>query len=320
MFSVSSYFITNSIKMNQANNVFLITLGIITMGYILKRYNYISEKDGKTISRFLMHTTFPALMIISTAKVKLEPSLLLIPIFCFAYCLVMIIIAWFWFKAYPNDLRGVLTMGAGGLNVGLFGFPLIEGLFGKDALLYAIMFDIGNTLIVFGVVYPIGSYFSSNRNGKISIKAILKKIVSLPPVTGMIIGLTVNIFNIPIPSIFFDALQVLGSANKSLVLLLMGIYLSFELNKAQMVAISKLLVIRYTIGILMVIALYYFLPAHTLMQSVLIICVALPLGMTILPFSDELNYDSRIAGTTINLSLIISFVLMWGLVLGLNLV
>jgi hypothetical protein len=56
------------------------------------------------------------------------------------------------------------------------------------------------------------------------------------------------------------------------------------------------------------------------MQSILIICVVLPIGMTLLPFSDELEYDSRIAGLLVNLSLLISFILMWSLVIGLKLV
>ena len=305
--------------MNQTNQVFIITLAMIGLGYFLKKNNYLSEKEGKTISKFLMHTTFPALMIISTAKVKLDSSLLLIPLFCIAFSAIMLLIAWFWFSKYPNDLRGVLTMAAGGTNVGLFGFPIIEGLFGKDALVYAVMFDIGNTIIVFGVVYPIGSYFSSNKKGKTDIKQIIKKVLSLPPVLGMILGLFINFTSLPLPSICFEFLDILAKANKPLVLLLMGIYLSFELNKKLMLAISKVLTIRYLIGIMAIFALYFLLPSYPMMRNVLMICVILPIGMTVLPFSDEFNYDSRIAGTLINISLLISFILMWGMVLGLNL-
>jgi malate permease and related proteins len=305
--------------MTQTNNVFILTLAIILLGFLLKKYNYITEKEGKTISKFLMHTTFPALMIISTARVKLDASLLLIPLFCIAFCIIMIAIAWFWFAKYPNDLRGILTMGTGGLNVGLFGFPIIEGLFGKEALVYAVMFDIGNTIVTFGLVYPIGSYFSSNHKGLPEFKQLVKKIFSLPPVLGMVIGLLINISAVEMPTLFFDFLDTLAKANKSLVLLLMGIYLSFELNKKQMMAISKVLVIRYSVGLLLVVVLYFGLSHDSLLYAVLIICVILPSGLTILPFCDELNYDTRIAGTLINISLLISFVLMWGLVLGLHL-
>jgi malate permease and related proteins len=50
------------------------------------------------------------------------------------------------------------------------------------------------------------------------------------------------------------------------------------------------------------------------MKNVLMLCALMPIGLTILPFSDELGYDSRIAGTMLNISLLISFGLMWGLV------
>lgn len=305
--------------MSQTNSVFILTLAIISLGFLLKKYNFITEKEGKTISKFLMHTTFPALMIISTARVKLDSSLLLIPLFCIVFCSIMIVVAWIWFAKYPNDLRGILTMGAGGLNVGLFGFPLIEGLFGKEAMVYAVMFDIGNTIMTFGVVYPIGSYFSANHKGLPEFGTLIKKIFRLPPVLGMVIGLLINITQVEMPPLFFEFLDTIAKANKALVLLLMGIYLSFELNKKQMIAISKVLIIRYAVGILFVLGIYFSLSHDSLLYAVLIICVMLPSGMTILPFSDELNYDSRIAGTLVNISLLISFVLMWGLVLGLHL-
>jgi malate permease and related proteins len=301
--------------MSQSNQVFIITLAMIGLGFLLKNYNFLSEQDGKTISKFLMHTTFPALMIISTAKVKLDTSLLFIPLFCIAISVIMLLIAWFWFSKYPNNLRGLLTMAAGGTNVGLFGYPIITGLFGKDALVYAVMFDIGNTIIVFGAVYPIGTYFSSNKKEGINFKQILKKILTLPPVLGMILGLIINASSITMPVICEEFLDILAKANKPLVLLLMGIYLSFELNKKLMLAISKVLLIRYSISLAVVFALYFLLSAHPMMRNVLMICTLLPLGMTILPFSDELNYDSRIAGTLINISLLISFILMWAMVL-----
>jgi predicted permease len=305
--------------MAQANATFIITLAFILMGFLIKKYNYISEKEGKVLSKFLMHTTFPALMIISTAKIKLEPTLFLLPFLCIAMGAIMISAAFYLFKDLETKLRGVLTMGAGGLNVGLFGFPLIEGIWGTEALVFAVMFDIGNTIMTFGGVYPVGSYFAKRGEGKFPISKLMVRVFALPPVTGMVIGLSINIFSIPLPDIAFDFLGILAKANKPLVLLLMGIYLSFELNKAQLKYISKVLLLRYLIGGICVVGIYFLVPP-SLMQSVLIVLVILPLGMTILPFSDEFGFDSRIAGTMVNISLLISFVLIWLLVWLLHLV
>lgn len=304
--------------MLNANSVFLISLGIITMGFLLKKYKYLTETEGKTISKFLMHTTFPALMIVSSARVKIEPSLFLIPILCLAFCGTTLGIAWIWFRKEPSALRAVLVMGAGGLNVGLFGFPIIEGIWGTKAMLYAVMFDIGNTIITFGVAYPIGNYFYSKGEGSLDLKKLLKRVISLPPVMGMLIGLCINFSKIELPDIAYSFLDTLAKSNKSLVLLLMGIYLSFELDKSMMKYISKVLFIRISVGLFTVFCLYQGLEP-SLMRSVLIALVTLPLGMTILPFSDEFNFDSRVAGTMVNLSLVLSFIILWSLVYLLDL-
>lgn len=305
--------------MNQTNSVFLITLGIATMGFLIKKFDFITEKDGKAISKFLMHTTFPALMIISTLRIDFEPTLFLIPLICIVLGGVMTLVGWFWFANHSDKMRGVLTMACGGLNVGLFAFPIIEGIWGREGLVYVAMFDIGNTIITFGLVYSVGSYFAAKGEGSVSYKKVLKKVIQLPPLQAMVIGLSINALDIELPAVAFEFLDVLAKANKPLVLLLMGIYMSFSLERSQVWAVVKVLTIRYVFGIIGVILLYTFIPEPTLARNVLIVCVILPIGMTILPFADELNYDSRIAGVLVNISLLISFLLMWGLVVGLKL-
>lgn len=306
--------------MNQTNSVFLITLGIATMGFLIKKFDFVTEKDGKSISKFLMHTTFPALMIVSTIRIDFKPALFFSPLLCIALGSIMTLIGWFWFSGYSDRLRGMLTMACGGLNVGLFAFPIIEGIWGREGLVYVAMFDIGNTIITFGLVYSVGSYFAVKEEGaSVEFKKVLRKVLQLPPLQAMFIGLTINALDIELPAVAYDFLDVLAKANKPLVLLLMGIYMSFALEKSQVWAVVKVLSIRYGCGLLAVVLLYFFLPEPSMFRNVLIVCVILPIGMTILPFADELNYDSRIAGVLVNVSLIVSFLLMWGLVVGLHL-
>jgi malate permease and related proteins len=304
--------------MNQANDAFLITLALIATGFAVKKMGFITEKEGKIISKFLMHTTFPALMLVSTIHLKLEPRLFLIPLTAVVYGSILLTIAWVVFKKYPNNIRGLLTMGSSGFNTGLFAFPIIESIWGRDGLVYGIMFDIGNTVVVFGLIYSIGNYFSERGKDGVNIKALLKKVSRLMPLQGLVLGLIINALSIPVAPIVMGFLDVLARGNKPIVLLLMGIYLSFELDKKQVYLVLKSLSIRYLMGAISIAIIYNVLP-HSVMRSVLIVCVILPVGLTLLPFSDELNYDSRMAGLFVNLSLLVSFCLMWALVLGLNL-
>jgi predicted permease len=240
--------------------------------------------------------------------ITLTARLLLIPLFAIGVSAVMLTFAYFLFKKELTSIRGVFTMSSGGWNVGLFGFPLIESIWGTKALLYGILYDIGNTFLAFGVLYPIGNHFSEVPSKGKSL--LLKKVLLLPPVLGMLIGLTLNGTNLPLPLILEDVLLTLAKANKPFVLLLLGIYLSIDIDKRLLKGIFKVLFIRYGVGLITIVAIYLFLPS-SLMSSVLIALVILPVGMSVLLFSDEFGFDSRIAGTLANLSLLISFGLLW---------
>lgn len=300
--------------MSQSNQVFLLTFFIVATGFLVKKLGFITEKEGKIISKFLMYTTFPALMIVSTARLHFETQLIFLSAGYMMVAICLFAIAWFVFLKYPDKLRGLFIMAVGGANTGLFGFPIIEGLFGKQALTYAIMIDIGNTLVVFGLGYPIGKYFSKASHETFQFKDILKKIFSIAPFLGMLLGLFINFSGIILPDIVFKYLDVLARGNMPIGLLLLGIYLSFDLSKNEINGIFKVLGIRYLSLLIIVIMLLYFLPNSTSRNTVSLCCF-LPLGLSLLPFSDEMNYDSKVAGTLVNLSLILSFFMMWGLMI-----
>ncbi len=302
--------------MNPTNQVFITTFGIIAIGYLLKRYHFIAEKEGKVISKLVMNSTFPALLLLSMSRAKLEPSLAFLPVLAVVVGTVMLGIAWFILKNYPNNQRGVLMMGVGAFNTGMFGFPIFEGLFGREGLDYAIVFDIGVTFMCFGVLYPLAASFSDDNKDGLKTKFILHKVFTAPPIVAVLLGLVFNVFAIQIPAFGIDLLENLAKGNKPAVLLMIGIYLSFELNKEQRISIYKILTVRYLVGIISAAILYFVIPANQpIMQKVLMLCTVLPIGMTILPFSDEMNLDTRLAGTLLNVSLVVSFVLMWGLML-----
>ncbi len=291
-----------------SNQVFLSTFFIVSLGFILKKFDFISEKDGKIISKFLMHTTFPALMVVSAAQMKFESRLWAISFIYVAVALLILAISYLVFRNESAANKGLLLMAVGGCNTGLFGFPLVEGLFGKEAMGNIIMVDIGNSLVTFGLAYPIGSYFSSNT--KFHILALIKKVLRIPPLLGLLLGLFLNFAGIKLPGLALSFLEPLALGNKPIGLLLLGIYLSFDLDKNDVKNMVKVLAIRYGISVLCCISIYYTL-SPSLMKHTLMLCCALPLGLTLLPFSDEMKYNSKLAGTLVNMSLVISFVFMW---------
>jgi predicted permease len=130
----------------------------------------------------------------------------------------------------------------------------------------------------------------------------------------MLIGLMINLLEIPLPEFFTEIVGVVAKGNKPLVLLLMGIYFSVRLPKSAYLKVFKVLTFRYILALSLGFSLYYWLPFDLHYRNMLLICLILPAGMTLITYSDELEFNTNIAAALVNFSMLISFGLMWFLV------
>jgi predicted permease len=215
------------------------------------------------------------------------------------------------FKNIEPENRGVMTVGSAGFNLGIFAYPLIEGIFGIHGLTYAIMFDLGNSVVNFFVNYGMSNYFSRGPKNDNIAAHIFKRIISLPPLQAMVFGVVVNLVGIKFPTFVLDIISTIASANKSIVLLLMGIYFSVRLTKKTYLRVFQVLSLRYFMGFLVGGICFYLLPFDLGFRNLLMLCLILPVGMTVITYSDELNLNTPLAASLVNISLVISFAIMW---------
>jgi predicted permease len=300
--------------MSSSNVVFGSALVVITIGYLLKSAGFIQAHDAKSVSKFLMHTTFPALVFTTMTHINLSADLMWLPLIAMSFGMVSSFIGFLMFKNEPSEYRGILTMGSAGWNLGLFAYPLIEGIWGWAGLTYAIMFDLGNSVINFMVNYGMGTYLSAEKPKGNIYKHILKRIFSLPPLLAMLLGLAMNMGHIQIPVLASEIIDTIAKGNKPMVLLLMGIYFSVRLPKRSYLKVFQVLSFRYAFGLCIGLLLYYTTPFAFEYRNMILICLVLPAGMTLITYADELNFDTGIAAALVNFSMLISFALMWLLV------
>jgi predicted permease len=308
--------------MTNVNYIFLLSLTIIIIGFILKKLNIISEKNGETVAKIVFNVTLPALILSIISSIEIIPSLGLITLISILYCFPIITLAFIIFKMYPQEIKGLIFMAVIGFNVGHFAYPLIEGIWGDEGLKYIAMFDIGNAIVIFIIVYILGLIFSPKNdfhNKKELAKTISKKLLKSAPLMSYFIALILNLLNIEFPLFLTDLLDVLSRANMSLTLLLLGIFLNFKFQRKQWKNILKVLIIRYSFGLVIGLLLYFTLPFDQLYRGILAIALILPIGLAIIPFAVEFEYsEKRFAGTLANLTIIISFILVWIVILSLG--
>jgi predicted permease len=151
------------------------------------------------------------------------------------------------------------------------------------------------------------------------VKTILLKLLKSAPLMSYFIAVILNLLNIQFPLFVTDLLDVLSRANMALTLLLLGIFLNFKFERTQWKNIIKVLVIRYSFGLVIGLLLFFTLPFDQLYRGILAIALILPIGLAIIPFSVEFEYsEKKFAGTLANLTIIISFILVWIVILSLG--
>ncbi|MFM1912411.1 MAG: hypothetical protein RIR51_249 [Bacteroidota bacterium] len=303
------------------NIVFGSALAVIAIGYILKSLRIIREYDAKYISKFMMYSTFPALLLGTMSRVELKLELLWMPIISFCFGSLGSFIGYHYFKKEKETKnRGILTMGCTGFNLSLFAFPLIEGIWGLKGIAYAALFDLGNSFINLALNYGVGSSISDiKKEGKI-LPFVLKKIALFAPFQAMIIGLAMNLMNLEFHPFLGGIIDTLAAGNKPIVLLLMGIYFSIRLPKELFIQVGKVMAIRYLLGFSIGLGLYYFSNFDIYFKNLALIFLILPAGLTLIAYSDLLKFNTKIAGAIVNFTMVVSFTLMWILVYAFKMV
>lgn len=299
--------------MSDTNQIFLLSLLIIITGILLKKWNIIHASDGKALSRIVLNVTFPALILSKVRKMPLDASVLYLPLICFGFCLILITLAFFIFKDKPPKEKGLLVMSMGGFNIGLFAFPIIEGIWGAKGLQYIAMFDIGNALIILGIGYFLGDYFSPfrDKDAKTDLKYIMGLFLKSLPFMSYLLALLFNYFSVGLPELADNFFDTVAKANMPLVLLLLGIYFNLKIDKSRIRQLTKVIGIRYVAGLAVGLSLYFFIPFESLFRTIILVGLILPIGLTIIPFSDKFGYDTGFAASLANVTIVISFILMW---------
>lgn len=292
------------------NQQFLISIIIISIGYIFKRTGLLKESDGSVISRVIFNLTLPALIIVSFHDLVLEPSLMILVFFALGFGFFLAIVGIILFKNNSKSVKGMLIMIMPGMNIALFAYPLVEGIWGTEGIKYFGMLDAGNAFIVFGLTYILGSFYMDQED-RVSVGAVFKEITNSIPLMMYLLVFVLNILNFNFPTFVIETASVISFANMPLSLLLLGLYLSFSFDRRYLKLLVKYLATRYGVSLVAGVLIYFFLPAPDMIRTTLLIGLSLPIPLTQIPYAEEFNYDKRFIGMVSNITMIVSFFMIW---------
>ena len=294
------------LKVNVQILIFILTMAI---GYIAKRLGGFKGKDAEAITRLLFNITLPCLAFtkLTNTDIKLDHVFFIALAFTAGISLQLITQLVMFKKSKAET--GKVSVNASGFSVGLFAYPIVAA-FWPEHVIYIAMFDMGNSLIVFGLNAFCGSIFSDSGE-KAVFKSAAKKMLSSVPFLAYSTAMIMSILHIPFPTFLHELASFVAQANMPAAMILLGAMLTFKFSKTELKSITKLLIIRYSFGITAGMAIFLLLPFSETIRSVALLGMLCPIGVSSIAVAVQYKHDVKYAAAVNNTSIMISFALIW---------
>ena len=278
-------------------------LGIF--GVIARKFGFIKEEGTSSFMNIVLYITLPSLIFVSmTSDVKWDYFIqgMFIPITSIILILIILLFAFFLGQliSVRTEKIGTFMILSSMPNSGFLGFPIVFSIFGKEALVYAILFDFAATIAFFtiGIIVL--------RRGFLLDKSL--KMFSNPALIVVILGLTVNGFGIKIPNTLVESLNILGNATIPIIMLVIGYRLAdikFKMNTINLELITitfiKLIFFPYIAYIILL-----YLNIDPLVKAVIIIESAMPSMMATPVLVQKYGGDMNLTTTAISFTTLMS--------------
>ena len=263
-------------------------------------------KDGITaMSNVLLWGATPCLLIQSFQRefdMELARSLMIFSICAAVAILAVLYITPVFFKKRYADEWELLSFACTFSNCGFMGIPLAGAVFGAEGAMYASIF-----VAIFNLLQWTFGFKRLSGKG-----VNLRKMIINPGVIGILIGVPLFIFSIPLPEVLGEAVGSIASLNTPLAMVVIGAHLAAaELKKALSDRRAFLVcLIRLIAAPLAGLALLWLLPIplEHVPISVLLVEFAAPCGATTVLIGTMCGKDGELAGSCVALSTLFSLI------------
>jgi malate permease and related proteins len=177
---------------------FLLLLKIFPL-YINIILGYFSTKlldvKRESIASILIYILGPIVVFSATLSVKIDMSILFLPVFFYIFCSAIAFITLYVFRKSWNDPSGnILAFSAGTGNTGYFGIPLAIIFFPPY------LADIYIFTVLASLLYESTTGFYVTAKGNFTVKESLNKMLKLPILYAFILGVILNLLGVGIPA------------------------------------------------------------------------------------------------------------------------
>ena len=126
---------------------------IIVIGYVIKRIGWVKAEDFPKFSKIVLRITLPCALITSFNTFDITYNLLFLTAIGLIANLVLQITGYLVNQRKGGIAQAFGIINLGSYNVGAFAMPYIAGLMGPQSIIFASLFDVGNSFGAAGIGY-----------------------------------------------------------------------------------------------------------------------------------------------------------------------
>jgi hypothetical protein len=299
---------------------------VVVIGGIAAKLRVFTSDSKDVLSKIIFNISLPLMLFTNFFRLEATPRLITNSITVLSISgfviFFLLLIGWLAsriFKMKDAEAAVFKTHSMFG-NTIFLGFPLITALYGFEGLLYASMFQLVSSIIM----WTAGVIILSHGNG-ISWNKSLLKVVN-PNTIATLVGLSFFLLSIKLPDIILKPMTDLGAANTWLSMLYIGAMLVFS-NVTGMLKRKSHYIIsfnRLILGPALLIAIFYLAASAAgfapdkLVTSVIILEASMPCMATVVIMAKEFGSDDALAVGNVFVSTIFSILTLPLVVLALS--
>ncbi|MDJ0946195.1 MAG: AEC family transporter [Kiloniellales bacterium] len=274
---------------------------IAAFGFVMQRR---VGFDIATLNRLLIYVTLPCFLVHSLATAELPLSQVrTTAIFTVVQFFVLLGVGWLVARGagLAAGARPVVALSAAFANSGNFGIPVIELAFGPAYVLHqAVITAILGILIL--VVLPV-----MLAEGRLSLLSALKELFATPLIPAVALGLLLNAFDLALPRVVAQPLQVVGSAYVAVALFGLGAQLAASGWAISGRAVAWGVVLRLCVAPLLTTLAVLLLPGLPVeLRDLLIVGSCVPVGVLLAIFCAQYGRGAELASATVVVSTVLS--------------
>ncbi len=296
---------------------------IMLVGVLCRKKGLFDDKSGKLLSSVVVNVANPALAIsaVANSESSIEKSdLATVFIVAVAYYLFMLTGAY----VLPKLLRakgkdvGAFAVMTVFSNIGFMGYPLLQAMYGPQAVLYALPFNIIYNILIYTWGIKTMTKEEGSKGQKLSFKETLGKLCNIG-VLASLIAIIIFVTGITLPSPLVSIFSYLGNLTGPLSMIVIGdsisqMNLKSLLKNKRLVLFSALKLLILPIIGLTIIAL---IPAGVspllhdeMFFTVCLVMLATPVGSMTAMFAQQYDSNVELVSQGVALSTILSVATM----------